>query len=164
MSDSIEQVYESSSPASTLDLGRRFGLSAEPGLVLALHGPLGAGKTHFVRGLAHGLGVSELRKVCSPTFIIAREHAGRLRLYHVDAYRVNSAAVEAIGFEEMCTSGGVVVVEWADRIADLMPADCLSISIEPTGAETRRFRCRASGPLSQRAADAVARFVERASH
>jgi tRNA threonylcarbamoyladenosine biosynthesis protein TsaE len=149
MPASMDCVFETASPEATLAFGRQIGLRARPGTVVALVGPLGAGKTQWVKGVAAGLGVSDVRVVCSPTFVIIREHQGRLRLYHVDTYRVSSADIAAIGFDEMCKAGGVVVVEWADRILDILPDDCLTITFEPTGAERRLLTCRASGPLSE---------------
>ncbi len=149
-------VYESDSVAVTKGLGRQVGRYAEPQTVVALIGPLGAGKTQFVKGIAAGLGIDDDRKVTSPTFVIVREHAGRLRLYHVDAYRVSSPELSAIGFQEICTAVGVVAIEWADRIPDILPEDHLAITIEPTGAERRRLAYHAVGQRSQRLVDHLA--------
>lgn len=142
-------IYESRSVDATKALGRRLGRCAQAGTVVGLVGPLGAGKTQLVKGIAVGLGVEDERCVSSPTFVIVREHPGRLRLYHADAYRVSSPELAAIGFDEMCQSGGIVVLEWADRVADLLPDDHVIITIEPTGAEHRRLACRATGAVSR---------------
>ena len=150
MSGTDEYVFDSDSVDATKRLGRRLGSRAEPDTVVALIGPLGAGKTQLAKGVATGLGVTDERLVTSPTFVIVREHAARLRLYHVDAYRVSSPELAAIGFDEICTAGGVVLVEWADRVDDLLDDDHLTITIEPTGPDQRRLTCRAAGPRSQR--------------
>lgn len=150
MSNSSEFVFQSDSAGATRSLGRRIGELAEPGTVVALIGPLGAGKTQLAKGIAVGLGVKDERKVSSPTFVIVREHRARLWMYHADAYRVSSPELSDIGFDEMCKASGLVVVEWADRVADLLPNDHLAITIEPTGAETRTLKCRATGDTSRR--------------
>ena len=111
------------------------------GACLALHGDLGAGKTQFVRGLVRGLGGNP-RAVSSPTFVLLNVYeGGRLAVYHLDAYRVGGADdFDAIGFPELLEQGGVVVVEWAERIADLLPADRVDVRIEALGECTRRIR------------------------
>ena len=146
-------IYESDSVDATQRFGCQLGRHADPGTVVALVGPLGAGKTQLVKGVAAGLGVEDVRKVNSPTFVIVREHAGRLRLYHVDAYRASSPELSAIGFDEMCTANGVVAIEWADRVADLLPEGHVSITIEPTGETHRRLVCRTRGEGSRRLLD-----------
>jgi tRNA threonylcarbamoyladenosine biosynthesis protein TsaE len=110
------------------------------GECVALHGDLGAGKTQFVRGLVAGLGGSP-RAVSSPTFVLLNVYeGGRLTVYHLDAYRVHgSEDFEAIGFTELLEQGGVVVVEWADRVAELLPPDCLHVFIEPVGEGRRQI-------------------------
>jgi tRNA threonylcarbamoyladenosine biosynthesis protein TsaE len=133
-------AIETRSPEETLQLGERIGKSISDGLVIALIGPLGAGKTQCVKGLARGIGEADARKVTSPTFTLVQEYRGRLTLYHIDAYRLKSAAeLAALGFDEMIGSGSVVVVEWADRAPSIIPRDALTIRIEPTGDTSRRF-------------------------
>ena len=111
------------------------------GECLALHGDLGAGKTQFVRGLVKGLGGNP-RAVSSPTFVLLNVYeTGRLTVYHLDAYRVAGPDdFEAIGFEELLIQGGVVVVEWADRIESLLPPDRITVRIDPVGEKTRRIK------------------------
>jgi tRNA threonylcarbamoyladenosine biosynthesis protein TsaE len=109
------------------------------GECIALDGDLGAGKTQFVRGLVRGLG-GNVRAVCSPTYVLLNVYeSGRLGVYHLDAYRVGSDDLEAIGFEELLEQNGVVVVEWADRVRALLPAGCIRVRIEPTGERGRRI-------------------------
>src|SRR3954466_13526600 len=105
------------------------------GECVALHGDLGAGKTQFVRGLVRGLGGNP-RAVSSPTFVLLNVYdapGARLTVYHLDAYRVGGADdFEAIGFGELLEQpGGVVVVEWADRVRELLPSNKLDVWIEP---------------------------------
>ena len=109
----------SKSPAETEALGETFGRVAQRGLVLALSGDLGAGKTQFVRGLARGLGISG--RVHSPTFTLVNEYGGgRLKLFHLDLYRLETAEqIFSAGIEEYLSPDGVSVVEWAERIYDL---------------------------------------------
>lgn len=123
-------------------------------VVVALIGPLGAGKTEWVKGLAEGLGVdSEL--VASPTFVIASEYPGRRRLAHVDLYRIESEAeLEATGFLDLLAPGMVVAVEWADRFAGSLPADRIEVRIARPGAgapDEREIELRATGPLAWQA-------------
>jgi tRNA threonylcarbamoyladenosine biosynthesis protein TsaE len=136
-----------SSAAGTRRIGRRLGRAAEPGTCLALVGPLGAGKTQLAKGVAEGLGVESV--VNSPTFIIVNEHAGRLPLFHADAYRLTDAdeARQAGVFDERQVSG-VTVIEWADRLNGWLPEDRLEVEIDPdpTGRDRRILRWTATGP------------------
>ena len=109
-------TYISHSPAETEALGERWGRAAQSGLVLALSGDLGAGKTQFVKGLARGLGVTG--RVHSPTFTLVNEYSGgRLRLFHLDLYRLETPAqIQSAGVEEFLQPDGVAVIEWAERL------------------------------------------------
>ncbi len=108
------------------------------GECIALYGELGAGKTQFVRGLVAGLGGNP-HTVSSPTFVLLNVYdAGRLKLFHLDAYRLGGADdFEAIGFAELLEQGGVVVVEWADRVQSLLPGQRIEIRMGTTGPSTR---------------------------
>lgn len=110
------------------------------GECIALHGELGAGKTQFVRGLVRGLGGPE-RAVSSPTFVLLNVYpGGRLTVYHLDAYRVAGPEdFESIGFAELLEQGGVVVVEWAERVGDLIPAQHVSVAIQSTDQACRQI-------------------------
>lgn len=134
----------------TRSLGRALGRAAGAGTVLALVGPLGAGKTQLAKGVGEGLDVTSV--VNSPTFILMNEHAGRLRLYHVDAYRLDDPEEAlAAGLLDERQAGGVTVIEWADRLAGWLPADRLQIEIRPGQTETERFlRWTAHGPAHER--------------
>lgn len=108
------------------------------GECIALHGNLGAGKTQFVRGLVRGLGGNP-HAVSSPTFVLLNIYpGGRLTVYHLDAYRVSGPEeFDAIGFSELLDQGGVVVVEWAGRVRELLPAHCIDVRITPVGQTAR---------------------------
>jgi tRNA threonylcarbamoyladenosine biosynthesis protein TsaE len=132
--------------AETRRIGVRIGAAAGPGALLALVGPLGAGKTQLAKGVAEGLGIATV--VNSPTFILMNEHRGRLTLYHVDAYRLDDPleAIEA-GLLDERHDDGVTVVEWADRLGAWLPASRLEIDIARVeGTENARtLRIRAWG-------------------
>jgi tRNA threonylcarbamoyladenosine biosynthesis protein TsaE len=144
------------SPEQTRALGRALGTAAVPGDVLALIGPLGAGKTQLTKGVAEGLGVRTV--VNSPTFILMNEHPGRLRLFHVDAYRLGDPEeAVAAGLLDERQAAGVTVIEWADRIAAWLPDELLEIVITPDAdmGDTRLLRWIARGPAPHRLARAM---------
>lgn len=132
-------------------------------LVVALIGPLGAGKTEWVKGLAEGLGIDS-RVVASPTFVIASEYPGGRGLAHVDLYRLDSEeALEATGFRDLLTPGAVVAVEWADRFPSLLPSDRLEIEIGRSGAgapDERDIAVRATGPSAREIVSEWTRILE----
>ena len=116
--------------------------SLRGGDCIALHGEMGAGKTQFVRGLVRGLGGNG-RAVSSPTFVLLNVYDTppmRLAVYHLDAYRVTGGDdFDAIGFPELLTQGGVVVVEWPERVMSLLPDRRIEVRITPTGPDSRRI-------------------------
>lgn len=136
---------------ATIALGRRLGERLVEGLMVGLSGPLGAGKTHFVKGLALGNGLADPNEVSSPTFVLVQEYPGRLRLYHLDVYRLGDAkAVLGLGIEEMAAEGRALVVEWADKFPDVWPSDRLEATITPGPGETdRAFEFRAMGAVAE---------------
>ena len=102
---------------ATESFGRRLGSLLFPNAVVALIGPLGAGKTHLVRAIAEGLGIANPAAVTSPTFTLIHEYSARLPIYHFDAYRLNSAdEFLDLGATEYYEAGGVCLIEWADRV------------------------------------------------
>ena len=122
----------------TYALGLRLAQGLQQPLVIALVGDLGSGKTCFTQGLAEGLDVQE--PVTSPTFVLIQEYEGRLPLFHADLYRLEEKDLEPIGIEEQIeTWPGLVVVEWADRFSDVVPADHLRIEICDLGGDRRRI-------------------------
>lgn len=109
-----------------------------PGDVVLLSGTLGAGKTAFVRGLAAGLGIAP-QDVSSPTFALVHEYrGGRLTLYHADLYRLDAAATEDLGLEEMGVTNGVLAIEWPERLAREIPRS-IRVTIDITGDTERRI-------------------------
>ncbi len=144
-------IVTSHSTEQTLALGRALGAAAEPGLVLALVGPLGAGKTQLVRGIAEGLGVADSRLVSSPSFVLIQQYSGRLPIYHFDTYRLTQPdQFASLGPEEYFEAGGVSIVEWADRVAGLLPEDRLGVRIDVHSPTERRLALHGAGPISAR--------------
>ncbi len=141
--NSGEWVILSDSPSRTREIGRRIGALLTHGTCVALVGQLGAGKTEMVKGITSGAGVADDVVVNSPTYVIVNEYPGRLYIHHIDAYRLGGAEeLEAVGIDEMLSGEGAVLIEWADRVSDLLPSDCLHISIEHAGGDERRIRVR----------------------
>jgi tRNA threonylcarbamoyladenosine biosynthesis protein TsaE len=125
--------------AATEAFGRRLAGLLFPGAVVALIGPLGAGKTHLVRAVSEGLGISERRVVNSPTFVLLQEYQARLPVYHFDAYRLRSDGdFHDLGAHEYFEGDGVCLVEWADRVMGCFPPEFLRIDLEITGVTARR--------------------------
>src|SRR5262245_63242178 len=126
--------------SQTEAFGRRLGAVLFPGAVVALVGQLGAGKTHLARAVAEGLGVKNPVAVNSPTFVLIQEYPARLPVYHFDAYRLSGPREFAeLGVDEYFGGDGVCVVEWADKVAETIPAEHLSIGIGVIDANRRRF-------------------------
>jgi tRNA threonylcarbamoyladenosine biosynthesis protein TsaE len=123
-----------------------LGAAARAGDVVALRGPLGAGKTQLAKGIARGLAVDEV--VNSPTFVLMNEYPGRVRLFHVDAYRIEGEEAMAAGLIDERQAQGVTVVEWADRVEPWLPLDRLEIAIEPIEADQRLVVWRPTGSRS----------------
>ena len=132
-------------PAATERLGEELGRRLRPGQCLALRGELGAGKTCLARGVGRGLGLDEPDAVCSPTYLLVIEHAGRVPMLHVDAYlpAKTRAFLADGGVDYLAESGGVVVVEWADRLADLLPPQTLWVTLSPVELDGRAGRAAA---------------------
>jgi tRNA threonylcarbamoyladenosine biosynthesis protein TsaE len=133
--------HVSTSVEETEQLAVDLALSLRGGECVALDGDLGAGKTQFVRGLVRGLG-GHPRAVSSPTFVLLNVYqGGRLTIFHLDAYRVHGGDdFEAIGFSELLEQrDGVVVIEWAARVRELLPPNRIEVRIEPVGENSRRI-------------------------
>jgi tRNA threonylcarbamoyladenosine biosynthesis protein TsaE len=145
----------SPSPAATRALGARLGAAALAGDVIALVGPLGAGKTELARGIARGLGVEE--PVASPTFVLVAEHPGRLPLFPVDCYRLAGGEdARAAGILDERAAEGVTVIEWAERLGAALPAGHLEVAIDGVGDGPRTILLRATDAPHARLLEAVA--------
>lgn len=140
----MEFEVVSNSVDETIELGRKLGAQLKGGEVIAVCGQLGSGKTHLIKGIAAGAGTMDSREVNSPTFVIVNEYAGRLDIYHIDAYRLNSVGqFEMIGFDDYCRRQSVVVIEWADKIESALGAiDYIRIELFHAGQTRREIHIR----------------------
>jgi tRNA threonylcarbamoyladenosine biosynthesis protein TsaE len=132
--------------AATRALGNRLAALLFPGAVVALVGPLGAGKTQLVRAVSEGLGVPDSRVVTSPTFVLIQEYHARVPIYHFDAYRLHGDAEFAeLGAHEYFEGDGVCLIEWADLVARCLPKELLRATLEVTGETSRRVTLEGTG-------------------
>ena len=104
----------------TIEIAQNFESEKFPNMIICLNGELGSGKTIFTKGIANALGINEI--ITSPTFTIIKEYNGELPLYHMDVYRLDGNT-DGLGIEEYFTKGGVVIIEWADTIKDILPKE-----------------------------------------
>lgn len=137
-----KQVFESFSAEDTFTFAKELGQTCKGGEIILLHGELGVGKTVFSQGLGKGLGIEE--PISSPTFTILQIYEeGRLPLFHFDVYRITDIEeMDEIGYEDYFFGEGVCLIEWASRISEILPADCVSITIEKVlekGLDYRRI-------------------------
>ena len=139
--------YTTNSPTQTEAIGAALGKIIEPGTVIAYRGDLGAGKTAFTRGLAKGLGCTEI--VTSPTYTIVNEYlGGRIPLFHFDMYRLGSSDdLFDIGWEDYLDRDGVCAVEWSENVDDAME-EAIYITIEKLGEDSRRITIEGGGDLA----------------
>jgi tRNA threonylcarbamoyl adenosine modification protein YjeE len=141
----------SKSPERTRNLGRQIGKMAFAGMVIALCGDLGSGKTAFTQGLAEGLEVKSF--VTSPTFVIVNQYNGRLALYHIDTYRLRSSEdMFELGYEEFFYGDGVTAIEWAQKVEELLPEEYLRVELEYVSESERQITIK---PYGQRYVDIV---------
>ncbi|MBI3827886.1 MAG: tRNA (adenosine(37)-N6)-threonylcarbamoyltransferase complex ATPase subunit type 1 TsaE [Planctomycetes bacterium] len=161
MSQPLKAGYmlQTASVEETETLGEVAGLAAQPGLVFALRGELGAGKTVFVRGLARGLLGKDQAAVTSPTYVLLHVYKnGLLALYHIDAYRMKGGGDEfaASGLAEcLADPRGVVCIEWPERVESIVPADRVEIELEHREPTQRRIHVLATGPRSAAVVEAM---------
>ena len=133
----------SHSAKQTMEIARLLGGQLREGDILALSGELGSGKTCFTGGIARGLGVSESYQITSPTFTLINEYPARCDLYHFDVYRLNGySEFEDLGYEEYFSRGGVVVIEWAEKIAPVLPVDTFFVSFEYVDENIRNIKIK----------------------
>jgi len=123
----MEYKITTRSELDTIELAQNFESEKFPNMVICLNGELGSGKTIFTKGIADAIGIKDT--ITSPTFTIIKEYDGELPLYHMDVYRLNGET-DGVGIEEYFTKGGVVIIEWADTIKDILPSERLDIKFK----------------------------------
>lgn len=130
----------------TINLGRIIGEELNRGNIIALIGELGSGKTCITRGIARGMGISEEFHITSPTFTLINEYPGRIPLYHLDVYRLSgSGDLEDLGYEEYFYGKGAIVIEWADKIKDIIPPDSIFVYLKYLGEMKREIEISYEG-------------------
>jgi tRNA threonylcarbamoyladenosine biosynthesis protein TsaE len=133
----------SNSEAQTFEIARHIGEKAKGGDLFALSGELGSGKTCFTKGLGSGLGVSDKYQITSPTFTLINEYPARCKLFHFDVYRLSSySELEDLGYDEYISCDGIVVIEWAEKIAKIIPEFSIFINFEYVNENSRRMTIR----------------------
>ena len=151
-------IYDAASEDDTAVLGAALASLLPDRTVVALCGTLGAGKTRLVQAIAEACGIDR-RAVTSPTFVLVQQYHGRRAICHLDAYRLRSQdEFLELGPEEHFQADGLVLVEWADRVGDLLPKERIEIRIEVTGDTSRRFEVVAQG---ERYFDVIFRLAAR---
>ena len=149
-------TFVANSEQDTERLGAALANVLPPSTVVALIGPLGAGKTRLVQAVATALGVP-VGRVTSPTFVLVNEYSGgRMPVYHFDTYRLkDDDEFLNLGPDEYFDSAGLTFVEWADRVASLLPPDHLEVTIDPTSNTERRFTVRGTSPNVESLVDRI---------
>lgn len=165
---------DASNLEATFAAGRCLGRLAQPGQCILLHGPLGAGKTHLARGIAEGARVADLGLVSSPTYVFLNIYPANpadpesKTVYHLDAYRAHGPEdLEALDLDELLDTrpepdrqpGGLVVIEWPERLAALLPTDRLEVFIEPLDENSRRLEFQATGIRSTELLERYAKWA-----
>ncbi|MCG6945927.1 MAG: tRNA (adenosine(37)-N6)-threonylcarbamoyltransferase complex ATPase subunit type 1 TsaE [Deltaproteobacteria bacterium] len=144
------------SPEQTQSLAERLGRLLQPGDVVALVGELGSGKTLFSQGLARGLEVPETFYITSPTFPMINEYPGRIPFYHMDLYRVDSAAeFTELGIEEILYGQGTVAIEWAERLGENLPEERLEVHLAFNDETGRSLTFHAFGVKAKKLLDSL---------
>jgi tRNA threonylcarbamoyladenosine biosynthesis protein TsaE len=126
------------SAEETILAGEKLAKKLKPGDVIALSGDLGSGKTTFTKGIGKGLGVKDPDRINSPTFVLIKEYKGKVPLYHLDLYRLDSLKeIENLAIEEYIYRNGVTVIEWAEKIKGILPEKYVSVWLKIKGDNKR---------------------------
>lgn len=138
------------SPLETENIGRALGTLLQKGAFVALFGDLGGGKTCFTRGIVAGAAPASLHLVASPTFAIMNEYPGTVPVYHFDFYRLPSGhEITELGFDDYFQGEGICIVEWAERLGNMVPEDHLKVRFEYAAEDCRKISIIAGSPHSQ---------------
>jgi tRNA threonylcarbamoyladenosine biosynthesis protein TsaE len=148
----MEYKLITNSEFETIEIAQNIESEKFPNMVICLNGELGSGKTMFVKGIANALGINEV--ITSPTFNIIKEYEGELPLYHLDVYRLDEASND-IGIEEYFSKGGIVVIEWAENIKDILPEERLDVKIKVLGENKRSLVFKPYGQKYEELCEAV---------
>ncbi len=148
----MEYKITTKNEIETIELAQNFESEKFPNMIICLNGELGSGKTMFTKGIANALGINE--NITSPTFTIIKEYDGELPLYHMDVYRLDGNT-EGIGIEEYFNKGGVVVIEWADTIKDILPKERLDIKFKVLDENKRMLILKPYGTKYEELCEAV---------
>jgi tRNA threonylcarbamoyladenosine biosynthesis protein TsaE len=139
-----EFQFESHSEEDTIRLGHALAAALPAGAVVALNGTLGAGKTRLVQAVAEALGI-DCHQVVSPTFVLLQEYHGEKSIYHVDAYRIrDDDEFMQLGMDEYFAAGGLVFIEWAERVANSLPPGYFMVAIDVSSETSRKMTIRSS--------------------
>lgn len=148
----MEYKITSRSEMDTVEFAQNLESEKFPNMVICLNGELGSGKTLFTKGFANALGIDE--SITSPTFNIIKEYEGELPLYHMDVYRLDGDTT-GLGIEDYFTKGGVVIIEWANTIKDILPDERLDIKIRVAGENSRILVIEPHGTKYEELCEAV---------
>ena len=148
----MEYKLITNSEFETIEIAQNIESEKFPNMVICLNGELGSGKTMFVKGIANALGINEV--ITSPTFNIIKEYEGELPLFHLDVYRLDETSND-IGIEEYFSKGGIVVIEWAENIKDILPEERLDVKIKVLGENKRSLVFKPYGQKYEELCEAV---------
>ena len=141
----MEKIIRTESPEETQTFGEELGSTLKAGDVVALIGDLGTGKTCLTQGIARGVGIAQDEVVSSPSYIIINEYDGKIPIYHIDLYRLETyAEIAELGLGEYMNSDGICIIEWAERMAEGLPDTCIKIYIAWEDENTRSIKIQHS--------------------
>ena len=136
----MKETFQTHSPEETRTIGQQIGETLKAGDVIALIGDLGAGKTCLTQGLARGIGIASQQVVNSPSYTLINEYAGELPIFHIDLYRLqHHGELIDLGLEEYLEGNGICIIEWADRMSNLLPVSYIQITMTWVDESTRRI-------------------------